>query len=157
MSGSIASSTPTRPDARGRRGAIRQAARAIRRAAVLAGALAAFGAASAAFASPPAFLGAWARDDGKTHVRIKRCGSEFCGVNTWVRHGVSGEKVGDRLVANLAPAGPGRWSGTAFDPRRKEGYTLRIHVAGDRLTTDGCVAGGLLCQSMGWTRLGRAN
>jgi uncharacterized protein (DUF2147 family) len=157
MSGFIASSTPTRPAARGPRGAIRRAARAIRRAGALAGALAAFGAASAAFAGAPAFLGNWARGDGKTHVQIKRCGSEFCGVNTWVRPGVSGEKVGDRLIANVKPAGPGRWSGTAFDPRRKEGYTIRIHVAGDRLTTDGCVAGGLLCQSMSWTRLGRAS
>ena len=77
----------------------------IRRAAVLAGALAALASASAATAGGPAFLGNWARGDGKTRIRVEPCGAEFCGVNTWVKPGHSGEKVGDTLVANLSTEG----------------------------------------------------
>ena len=109
--------------------------------------------ASAAPASGPSYLGDWARGDGKTHIRVEPCGAEFCGVNTWVRPGYSGEKVGDTLVANLRPAGAGRWSGTAFDQRRNQHYTMKVHVANNRMTTRGCVAGGLVCASMNWTRL----
>ena len=129
---------------------------AIRRAAVLAAALVAVGAGNTALAGP-AFLGNWARGDGKTHIRVEPCGAEFCGVNTWVRPGHSGEKVGDTLVANLKPAGADRWSGSAFDRRRDRHYTMRVHVADGHMTTDGCILGGMMCQSMNWKRLGRAN
>ena len=121
----------------------------------MAGALAALGAATTAVAGP-AFLGNWARGDGKTHIRVEPCGAAYCGVNTWVRRGVSGEKVGDKLVAKVKPAGAERWSGTAFDPQRNRHYSMRIHVADVHMTTEGCVLGGMMCQSMSWTRLGRA-
>jgi len=121
----------------------------------LAAALAALGAGNTALAGP-AFLGNWARGDGKTHIRVEPCGAEFCGVNTWVRPGHSGEKVGDTLVANLKPAGADRWSGSAFDRRRDRHYTMRVHVADGHMTTDGCILGGMMCQSMSWERLGRA-
>jgi uncharacterized protein (DUF2147 family) len=153
MSVSTASSTPARLAAHLCEGAVRWA-RAISSAGVLAAALAAPGAASTALAGP-AFLGNWGRDDGKTHIRVERCGAEFCGVNTWVRPGHSGEKVGDTLVANLKPAGAERWSGSAFDRRRNRHYTMLVHVAGRRMTTEGCIMGGMMCQSMGWSRLGR--
>jgi uncharacterized protein (DUF2147 family) len=123
----------------------------------LAGVLLMLGAASAALASNPAFLGNWARGDGKTHIRVESCGGSFCGVNTWVRPGVSGEKVGDTLVANLRPTGAGRWSGAAFDRQRNQHYTMRVHVANSRMTTAGCVFGGLVCESMSWTRVGPSN
>ncbi len=63
------------------------------------------GAASAAPASGPSYLGNWARADGKTHIRVEPCGKSVCGVNTWVRPGVKHEKVGDRLVLKIRPAG----------------------------------------------------
>ena len=65
------------------------------------------------------------------------------------------EKVGDRLVLNISPAGASRWTGSAFDPQRNQGYTVSVHVANKRMTTYGCVVGGLVCQSMRWTRLDR--
>lgn len=157
MSASIASSMPTLLVAPKPRRAIRRAARAICRAGVSAGVLAALGAASTALAAGPPFLGNWARGDGKTHIRVERCGAAFCGVNTWVRPGASGEKVGDRLVANVSPAGAARWSGSAFDPQRDRHYTMWIHVAGGNMTTEGCVLGGMMCHSMSWRRLGRAH
>ncbi len=121
------------------------------------GALAALGSADTAFAASPTFLGNWARGDGKTHIRVEPCGGAFCGVNTWVRRGDSGEKVGDRLVAKVKPAGAARWTGTAFDPQRNRHYSMRIYVAGRQMTTEGCVFGGMMCQSMHWTRLGRSD
>jgi uncharacterized protein (DUF2147 family) len=124
------------------------------KAAVLAGTFLIVGAGSPALAREPPFLGNWARADGKTRIRVEPCGAKFCGVNTWVRRGVSGEKVGDRLVVNVKPAGANRWSGEAFDPQRHEHYSMKIHVADERMTTSGCVFGGLVCQSMKWTRLG---
>jgi uncharacterized protein (DUF2147 family) len=111
------------------------------------------GAGSPAFASDPAFLGDWARGDGKTHIRVVRCGAEVCALNTWVRSGVAGERVGDRLTLKIAPAGPADWSGNAFDPQRDQTYTMKVRVAENRMTTDGCVMGGLMCRSMSWTRL----
>jgi uncharacterized protein (DUF2147 family) len=109
-------------------------------------------ASSVSLAAQAPFLGNWARGDGKTHIRVEPCGAAFCGVNTWVRPGVSGEKVGDTLVAHVSPAGAGHWSGTAFDRRRKETYTMKIHVSNNHMTTQGCMMGGLVCQSMGWKR-----
>jgi len=113
------------------------------------------GAASAAPTSDPSYLGNWARADGKTHIRVEPCGKSVCGVNTWVRPGMKHEKVGDRLVLKIRPAGTSRWTGSAIDPQRNQRYTVRIHVANERMTTDGCVMGGLMCQSMTWTRLDR--
>jgi len=122
---------------------------------VLAGVLIALASGGAALAGP-AFLGNWARSDGKTHIRVAPCGAEYCGVNTWVKPGNSNEKVGDTLVVNLKPAGAERWSGSAFDRRRNRHYTMLVQVAGRRMTTEGCILGGMMCQSMGWSRLGRA-
>ena len=113
------------------------------------------GAVSAAPASDPSYLGAWGRADGKTHIRVEPCGKSVCGVNTWVRPGMKHEKVGDRLVLNISPAGASRWTGSAFDPQRNQRYTVSVHVANKRMTTHGCVVGGLVCQSMRWTRLDR--
>src|SRR5271155_1655267 len=99
----------------------------LRRAVALA-ALLTIGASGVSLAAEAPFLGNWARGDGKTHIRVEPCGAAFCGVNTWVRPGVSGEKVGDKLVAKVKPAGAARWSGTAFDRRRNQHYTMKIHV-----------------------------
>ena len=154
MSDSIASSMPLSLVAEAQRRSIRCAARPVLAAAVFAGVLAILGTPSTALAGP-AFLGNWARGDGKTHIRVEPCGAQFCGINTWVRRGDSGEKVGDRLVANVKPVGAERWSGSAFDPQRNRHYSMLILVADRRMTTKGCVWGGMMCQSMAWTRLGR--
>ena len=79
-----------------------------------AGVLLIVGAESAAFASDPPFLGIGRAAMAKTHIRVERCGGEICALNTWVRSGVSGEKIGDRLTLNIAPAGAAGWSGQRF-------------------------------------------
>jgi uncharacterized protein (DUF2147 family) len=153
MSASIASSTATRPLARNGR----TAQRSFLRATVLATALVALAAEGAARAAVPAFLGNWARGDGKTHIRVEPCGAEFCAVNTWVRGGHTGENVGDMLVVKVKAAGVGRWSGSAFDRKRNRNYTMTVHVAHTHMTTQGCAFGGMMCESMNWTRIGHAH
>jgi uncharacterized protein (DUF2147 family) len=110
------------------------------------------GASGVSLAKEAPYLGNWARADGKTRIHVANCGGQVCARNTWVRHGVSGEKVGDRLVLDVKPAGAGHWSGNAFDPQRKETYTIWVHATAKHMTTRGCVMGGLVCQSMGWSR-----
>lgn len=100
-----------------------------------------------------ALLGEWARGDGVARVRIAPCGGDFCAINTWIRPGVADEKAGDRLVMSVKPAGPAQWSGMAFDPQRDRSYKISINVGGASMTTRGCVLGGLLCKSVGWTRI----
>jgi uncharacterized protein (DUF2147 family) len=117
-----------------------------------AAALAALMASGVSLAREPPYLGNWARGDGKTKIHVASCGAEVCARNTWVRHGVPGEKVGDRLVLNVKPAGAGHWSGNAFDPQRNRTYTIAVRVAHKHMNTRGCMMGGLMCQSMNWSR-----
>jgi len=124
----------------------------LRRAAALA-ALLTIGASGVSLAAQATYLGDWARADGKTRIHVASCGAEICARNTWVKHGVSGEHVGDRLILKVKPAGAGHWSGTAFDPQRKQDYAINVHVTDKHMTTRGCAMGGLVCQSMGWKRL----
>ncbi|MBV5263854.1 DUF2147 domain-containing protein [Pinisolibacter aquiterrae] len=105
-------------------------------------------------AAEPSPFGLWARGDGNARVRIARCGSDICAVNTWIREGTKGEKTGDKLVMTVEPAGAGRWTGTAFDPQRDLSYRLTMTVGAASMTTRGCIVVGLLCKEMGWTRLG---
>jgi uncharacterized protein (DUF2147 family) len=60
-------------------------------------------------------------------------------------------------VVKVKAAGAGRWSGSAFDRKRNRNYTMTVRVADRRMTTQGCVFGGMMCQSMNWTRIGHAN
>ena len=78
----------------------------LRKAAALA-ALLTIGASGISLAAQTPYLGDWARSDGKTRIHVASCGAEVCAHNTWVRHGVSGEKVGDRLILKVKPAGAG--------------------------------------------------
>ena len=101
--------------------------------------------------------GEWARGDGKARVRIAPCGGDLCAINTWIRPGVADEKVGDRLVMTIKAGGKAdgadAWSGKAYDPQRHMTFRMTIDVAATTMTTHGCVLGGLVCKTMGWTRL----
>jgi uncharacterized protein (DUF2147 family) len=125
--------------------------RMLRRVAALA-ALLTIGASGVSLAAEHPYLGDWARGDGKTRIHVASCGAEICARNTWVKHGASGEKVGDRLILKVKPAGAGHWSGNAFDPQRKQNYAINVHVTDKHMTTRGCAMGGLMCQSMDWKR-----
>src|SRR5258708_29392461 len=66
-----------------------------------------------------AYLGNWARADGKTRIHVASCGAAVCARNTWVRRGVSGGGVCAPLVLRVKPAGARRWSGNTFSPPTK--------------------------------------
>lgn len=108
-------------------------------------------AASPAFASSELTSGVWARGDGAAKIRISPCGEALCAINIWIRNPGS-EKVGDRLVLNVRPTAPGVFEGSAYDPQRNLHLTSRITLNGNRMTTNGCVLGGILCRSVSWTR-----
>jgi uncharacterized protein (DUF2147 family) len=108
--------------------------------------------ATPALASEASLLGLWSRGDGKALVRIEKCGSAFCAVNTWIRPDVSDEKVGDKLVLRVAAEGASRFAGEAWDPQRKTGFRIRIETAAQTMTTSGCMLAGLLCKDMNWSR-----
>lgn len=95
--------------------------------------------------------GIWSREDGNARVRISPCGASLCAINVWIRNPGS-EKVGDKLVLNVKPTSAGTLEGTAFDPQRNLRFSSKITFSGDRMTTSGCVLGGLICKSSGWTR-----
>lgn len=97
--------------------------------------------------------GSWARGDGKARVTIGPCGNDLCAVNTWIRPGITDEKVGDRLIMTVISDGKGKWSGKAFDPQRNLTYRLTMEVQATTMTTTGCVLGGLICRRVDWTRL----
>jgi uncharacterized protein (DUF2147 family) len=98
-------------------------------------------------------LGVWARGDGVARVKIEPCGADLCAINTWIKPGVTDEKIGDRLVLSIKAADGKRWSGEAFDPQRNLRFNMSFDVDKAKMESHGCVLGGLLCKSMGWTRL----
>jgi uncharacterized protein (DUF2147 family) len=101
----------------------------------------------------PEINGVWARGDGNAHVRIAPCGADLCAVNIWVKDTSKGEAVGDTLVMMVKPQAPGRYTGTAYDRKRKLTVSMDISVEPKRLKSRGCMLGGLACRSVSWSRL----
>lgn len=108
-------------------------------------------------ASEPSTLGDWERGDGKARVRIERCGRGLCVINTWIKPGTQGEKVGDRLLISTQRSEAPALSGEAWDPQRRLTYSIRMDARDRTMVTQGCWLAGLLCKSMTWTRLGDAD
>jgi uncharacterized protein (DUF2147 family) len=110
--------------------------------------------ASASASSAGDVKGEWARDDGKTKVRFTACGAEaVCGAITWLKDPNSPGKIGEQVFFDMKPNGDNAWAGVAFNPEDGRRYTGKMTLSGDRLTTAGCVLGGLICKSFGWTRV----
>lgn len=95
--------------------------------------------------------GIWHRGDGNARVRISPCGEALCAINVWIKN-PGAENTGDRLIMNVKPAGPGRYTGTSFDPQRNLRFSTTITLKGNSMTTSGCVLGGIICRSQNWVR-----
>jgi uncharacterized protein (DUF2147 family) len=106
--------------------------------------------ASAAMAAE--VTGEWLRDDGKAKVRFSACGEAVCGFISWKRDAKDPGKIGEEVFFDMKPNGAESWAGTAYNPEDGKRYTGKMTLSGDRLTTAGCVLGGLICKSYGWTR-----
>jgi uncharacterized protein (DUF2147 family) len=97
-------------------------------------------------------MGSWSRGDGQVKIRMAPCGGAICATNTWIKEGNTSDKLGGKLIFNVKQNGSG-YSGTAYDPERKLKMSAKINVAGDTMTSQGCVLGGVACKSMNWTRI----
>jgi uncharacterized protein (DUF2147 family) len=98
-------------------------------------------------------MGEWARGDGVAQARMTECGAKLCLTNTRIQNSTEGEKVGDKVVITVKSRSAASISGDAYDPQRDRSYAITMKLNGDRMTMSGCVAGGMFCKSMQWTRL----
>ncbi|MGH6799526.1 MAG: DUF2147 domain-containing protein [Roseiarcus sp.] len=113
----------------------------------------AFLTASAAGAAAGDVTGIWARDDGRAKIRFSACGGEaVCGFLAWKRDAKGPGRIGEQVFFGMKPSGENAWAGTAFNPEDGKSYAGKMTLSGDQLTTAGCVLGGLICKSFGWTR-----
>ncbi|KPF72436.1 hypothetical protein IP69_03645 [Bosea sp. AAP35] len=123
-----------------------------RRAGLAAFSLIALGFASSGAAIAQDVAGTWLRDSGASRVRFAKCGEAICGTLAWLKDTSGPAKVGQRIFYDMKPSGDGKWSGSAFNPEDGKTYSGTMTLAGDRLTTSGCVLGGLICRSVVWNR-----
>lgn len=61
-------------------------------------------------------------------------------------------KVGQQVFFGMKPQGDNVWTGSAFNPEDGKTHSGKMTLSGDHLVTAGCVFGGLICKSVGWTR-----
>jgi uncharacterized protein (DUF2147 family) len=97
--------------------------------------------------------GIWMRDDGSAKLRFSACGGgAVCGFLAWKKDPRGPARIGQQLFSGMKPNGKDTWAGTAFNPEDGRRYSAKLALSGDRLVTAGCVLGGLICKSFGWTR-----
>ncbi|QDM15990.1 DUF2147 domain-containing protein [Tardiphaga sp. vice352] len=97
-------------------------------------------------------MGAWQRGDGIARVKVAPCGKVICMTNIYIRPDVTDEKVGERIEFDVKSSGADL-AGTVLDPKTGKSYSATIVVDGDRMSTRGCILGGVICKSTEWTRL----
>jgi uncharacterized protein (DUF2147 family) len=108
---------------------------------------------SAAGAAAGEATGVWTRDDGTAKIRFSACGGDaVCGFLAWKKDPNGPAKIGQQLFFDMKPKGENVWAGSAFNPEDGKTYTGKMTLSGDHLNTAGCVLGGLICKSFGWTR-----
>ena len=98
-------------------------------------------------------MGAWQRGDGIARVSVAPCGKTICMTNTYIRPDVTDEKVGERLEFNLNGTDGAALTGTAFDPKSGKSFATAVTVSGERMTTRGCILGGVICKSTEWIKV----
>ena len=84
-----------------------------------------------------------------SHRELRR---RLCGSIIWLRDPSGPAKVGQQVFFDMKPHGDNAWTGSAFNPEDGKTYLGKMTLTGDRLVTAGCVFGGLICKSVGWTQ-----
>lgn len=97
--------------------------------------------------------GTWQRDTGASRVRFAKCGEAMCGTLAWLKDADGPAKVGQRIFYDMKPSGPGKWSGSAFNPEDGKTYSGTMTLSGNTLTTAGCILGGIICRSVKWSKV----
>lgn len=96
--------------------------------------------------------GVWIRNDGKGKVQFAACGDALCGTIVWLRDPNGPARVGEQVFFGMRPSGPNRWAGSAHNPEDGRDYDGTMVLSGNRLTTQGCALGGMICKTVVWTR-----
>jgi uncharacterized protein (DUF2147 family) len=123
-------------------------------------ALAAAGIFAASTAMADEIEGVWQTepDDGAfAMVEIAPCGDAYCGHirRTFNSDGeYQSENIGKMLVIDMVPVGDGAYEGQVWRPSNDKIYIGKINIDGSEMKLRGCVAGGLLCSSQRWVKLG---
>jgi uncharacterized protein (DUF2147 family) len=111
-------------------------------------------AASASAAMAADATGEWTREGGDGKLRFSSCGGDaLCGFIASTTNPNGPAKLGQQVFFDMKPNGANSWAGTAFNPDDGKRYAAKLTLSGDHLTTAGCVLGGLICKSFGWTRV----
>jgi uncharacterized protein (DUF2147 family) len=122
-------------------------------------------------------VGLWTTPDGKTRIRLGKCGDSLCGTVAWLRNPLtkSGKRprdvknpnpglrrrsiVGMRLMGGFAQSrtDPDLWEkGWVYDPQSGKTYSCTITVESARtLQLHGYLGLSVLGASQAWTRIGR--
>lgn len=96
--------------------------------------------------------GVWMRTDGKAKVQFGPCGGALCGTVVWLRDPNGPGRVGEQVFFGMQQAGANHWSGSAHNPEDGRDYDGTMVLAGNRLVTQGCALGGMICKTVYWTR-----
>jgi uncharacterized protein (DUF2147 family) len=106
-------------------------------------------------------VGTWQTevDDGAfAYVQIAPCGGAVCGtiVRTFQNGGdeYQSPNLGRQIVINMAPNGDCSYAGQVWRPSNDKTYVGKMQVQGNALRLQGCIAGGLICASQNWARVG---
>ena len=117
---------------------------------------------AAAPASAQALEGQWTNYKKNVVVQVERCGTAYCGrvvkatdkAKAKAAKGGTPNLVGTQILTGLVPTGAGKFRGKAFVPKRNIHATATVRqVSDDVMQVQGCVLGGLLCDSERWTRV----
>jgi uncharacterized protein (DUF2147 family) len=116
----------------------------------------------AAPASAQALEGQWTNYKKNVVVQVERCGPAYCGrvvrasekAKDKARRGGTPNLIGTQILTGLRPIGDGKFRGQAFVPKRNLHATATVRqLSDDVMQVQGCVFGGLLCDSEKWTRV----
>ena len=100
--------------------------------------------------------------NGAMEIVIAPCGPTLCGrvvkasaqQQSKAQRGSGSRLLGERVIDNIAPVGPGRWSADVFVASRDMNARGTIEqVNPDRLAVRGCVLA-IICKTTHWDRVG---
>src|SRR5262249_7964364 len=99
-------------------------------------------------------FGIWLHESGEARVRFAPCGDAVCGRIVWIESGApTSAHVGDRTFFGMKQVRPDLWRGKTLYPEDGQVYNATMQLKGEVLTTSGCAVGGLICESVRWTRV----
>ena len=117
---------------------------------------------AAAPAQAQALEGKWTNYKKNVVVEVERCGAAYCGrvvqasakAQEKARKGGTPRLIGTQILTGLKPIGDGKFRGRAFVPKRNLHATATVRqINANVMQVQGCVLGGLLCDSEKWTRV----